>query len=649
MMKSAPLVAALFAAALATAAAAPSPDEPRHRPHRGGRRPAPTASPRAPARPAASQPQTRAGRGGRGELTAAQLLQPRPRLATLPPETHVLGGGGSGPRPPIPPGDAPGRPDRPVNEPHEPTHATSDSSLSPKLVGDTFNAEKEIGALDPQIAVSKKHVLVSAGSVIAMYDRSGNLLTAKSGGTLQNPLTTATLYQPLLDPDNPESVNSFLNLPEGLKCNAKKDPATHPSATKFCLNEFYDTRLMFDTKRERFWIASLARNAAAKYDDAGNSITDPMILMGRRSYLFVAVSKTEDPRDGFYLYWWNGAIDMGACNTPIAFPCPNSTQFIPGDAGDYPEIAVGDEYFVETHNVNNMLGGRGYGLVLVALADQLANGKCNDCAWNYWDLTDLEGDVINRIAPVQRLGTPTPDTTFIAHFEGKDLLLWGLAPGGTHDKPPALLRASGKTKRAFTGANDPPKLPGGVAGGTFFSGITAGMPFNAVHHNDRVYLTSHDCATFPDSPKSPSCTSSVRFIRVSVANFPLAVSLGLPTDSASGFLDKTFGLRGPGDDDDAVVYYGTPGISVTRNGDIVLVYQRAGASTYPEARYNVWYREEADLRGSRTLHEGNLSTSLSVHYAGIALDPDLETVWMAHAYGSQAAGGGRIAVGRVKP
>ena len=70
--------------------------EPSSRPRRGGHRPpAPAASPRAPARPAVAQAKTRAGRGGRGELTAAQLLQPRPGLggATASPS----GGGGLGP------------------------------------------------------------------------------------------------------------------------------------------------------------------------------------------------------------------------------------------------------------------------------------------------------------------------------------------------------------------------------------------------------------------------------------------------------------------------------------------------------------------------------------------------------------------------
>ena len=110
-------------------------------------------------------------------------------------------------------------------------------------------------------------------------------------------------------------------------------------------------------------------------------------------------------------------------------------------------------------------------------------------------------------------------------------------------------------------------------------------------------------------------------------------------------------MRGPGNDDDAVVYCGSPGVGAAPNGDIVLVYQTRGASTYPGGALQR-RTAEADLRGSRTFHEGKLSTALSVHYAGIALDPDLGATgvsgWPTPTASYQAAGG-RIAVGRVKP
>ena len=64
------------------------------------------------------------------------------------------------------------------------------------------------------------------------------------------------------------------------------------------------------------------------------------------------MSRTSDPRDGFYLYWWNAVIDEGACTTLGSPPgppaaCPNST-YQPGDAADYPSIGISDDFFTQT-------------------------------------------------------------------------------------------------------------------------------------------------------------------------------------------------------------------------------------------------------------------------------------------------------------
>ena len=177
--------------------------------------------------------------------------------------------------------------------------------------------------------------MVTSYNNIEVYDKQGHKLGGKNGHAFANPFSTSSFYRPLWNPSSTNNINTALKLPASLKCNAHLDytNAANAAATKFCLNDYYDTRVVYDFYRQRFWIVSLARNTNARTNPDGSSITDPNILRGRRSFVTAAVSRTEDPRDGFYETFWAAAVDEGACNTPADVQCPG-TYFHPGDAGD---------------------------------------------------------------------------------------------------------------------------------------------------------------------------------------------------------------------------------------------------------------------------------------------------------------------------
>lgn len=163
------------------------------------------------------------------------------------------------------------------------------------------------GLKDPQIAVSATHVVVTTGGRIRVFTRDR---------TLELDTTIEDFFKPLWDPAHPSNINTFLNLPEGAECDARDD---QPGVSReFCLDTYYDARVIYDEYRDRFWIAALARNETTRDGnfDPNSPPTDKAEIAARRSKVVLAVSKTSDFFDGFIQYWWEGVLDDGACNDP---------------------------------------------------------------------------------------------------------------------------------------------------------------------------------------------------------------------------------------------------------------------------------------------------------------------------------------------
>jgi len=90
------------------------------------------------------------------------------------------------------------------------------------------------------------------------------------------------------------------------------------------------------------------------------------------------------------------------------------------------------------------------------------------------------------------------------------------------------------------------------------------------------------------------------------------------------------------------------------------VYSRSGSTLFPEARYSAYFANEADIRHSRRLREGDAPYDIPFwggpvlpwgETAGAAPDPyDDEAVWMCHQYASQSPaplGNHELWVGKV--
>ena len=132
----------------------------------------------------------------------------------------------------------------------------------------------------------------------------------------------------------------------------------------------------------------------------------------------------------------------------------------------------------------------------------------------------------------------------------------------------------------------------------------------------------------------------------------------------------------PDDAPDDLISYELPAVAVTAANDIAIVYGRVGVNTplQHEARYSVWYHDEATRRTSRLLEPGNYTLPNTLHkdkkgvplesapslthfydknrldFAWAVVDPsDDSTVWMIHAYADSGLKGLKAVIGKVKP
>ncbi len=524
-----------------------------------------------------------------------------------------------------------------------------DASRTPATVDEPW--EINVNKNDPQIAVSRTHVVVIANTLVRAYGKDGGL---------QLELTIKDLFKPLWDPANPDNINTHLKLPPQLECDATEQ---YPFVSEtFCLDSYYDARVIYDPYRDRFWIGALARNertrdAVLEVTTTDHSIADE--VAGRRSKALLAVSVSDDPRDGFYLYWWDAVADEGACHNDTFTPCPNSLYW-PGDGGDYPSLGINKFYFAMSNGVaqryldsptTTAVNAR-YGRVVIWDADGLASG--GGSGWVFQGgqepggLKNADGStVIEGLQPAVQHSVSAYGAIYLTslHVKSKELVVWAFS------SQLGMYRREVTLSDEMLGVNNPPQPPVlpflDKPKPVSYKNIER-LSMKTIYRNFRLYTIWSDCRTWEAAQSE--CSASNRVVRADMGSY---FQGSIPTTPASGFIDRTFGLRNGLDDGPTdVVYYGNPAMEVNVNDTMVFVYSRAGKTVFPEARYSAYFAAEPDLRPSAVLHAGNFpygdnfnpSTDAvdadgnpapigNLDTGGAAVDPyDDTAVWMVQAY-----------------
>lgn len=176
-----------------------------------------------------------------------------------------------------------------------------------------------ISGPDPMVAVGRNFIVASQAHSVAFLDRSGAQLPPKNGiGAIHS---HADIFGDFADASHgPLDLNRYAGFPK--RCNDRSYPQT-PTGQRYCVVRFYDLRAYFDAGADRFILVAHARNLL--WNDVWNStgqftnmvgtcgvytvspgknapFPDPAHCPLARRYAVFAISKTEDPRDGFHTY-----------------------------------------------------------------------------------------------------------------------------------------------------------------------------------------------------------------------------------------------------------------------------------------------------------------------------------------------------------
>jgi hypothetical protein len=427
-----------------------------------------------------------------------------------------------------------------------------------------------LGVRDLDIAASSNHLLLGTFSTIAVFKKDGTFLrSVQLTDLLQSVIVD--INKTVKDPDSPSGA---------LVGN-----------TGFAVDQFFDTRLAFDTYRNRFWILSIARNSNSKGSEANRKHGVRLTV--------AAVSKTANPTGGWYAYWWDEDTLMGGNRL----------------GHDYPTFGVSEQLMV----------ARMHSHFLVARADKLAQGNTSGGV-----LTGLPDDS-GQAFPAMQYGEAPSGVHFAPGLlTSKALRVWAIDPKNLAQvysaEVPILITSYEDLadQKAHPDVTSPPQITTGV-------GVSRVM--KSVYRDGRLYAVWPNARRWSDS-EGP--LAAIHVARVDVSHFPHFV----PTGPGSGTMDRVFGKASVQDSPGARFAYYWPSLDVNRDGTIGIGHCRSGKTAFVEARFSSYRETDAEPR-QLLLHKGEHPLTRAdaggefgvLDYTGVAVDPaDGRTFWVLQPY-----------------
>lgn len=520
----------------------------------------------------------------------------------------------------------------PNDDPHHPGGGGSGGRPTPRAtVFKPIEQTKMRLGHDPQIAVGKDYVVATTTGSIVFFNKSGDQLTEKrSGGSiggfpLKTRMKTNDFFAPLMAP--------FLNGPDGKPDHNKPNPndvnrhifthfdsiflkpyrsmACHPDdpTEVGCVNTAYDTRVVYDKQRGVFWIEAALRDPVWVDSDCDKNACAPLETGIPHRFIAVAVSKSEDPRDGF-------------------------NEFVLVDEyGDWPRIAVHGPFLILSHNNK--------GNIFLFDADKLARNDFNNGQIALGTIYKSELDV-DDVYPVLQYDKADETSTNAATIPTFPL------PGKSTKVPTFLVGIQGDKVKIY--AFDEVVVPQMIGVAFLHPKLMEGsitldedVPWpraSPIYRNGKIYLVGDECIEGDDS----DCHRQVRLIRIPVSRGNAFLSGAIvPSGSANlGFLDTWIGDRLN------EISYGVPAINVNKNGDMLIVFGSAGCCSNPfppSAAFSVYYHDAPMESITVPLHDAicGLPSNLDCMFAGhvpdaidvaaVVVDPtDDATMWMTHGF-----------------
>ena len=496
---------------------------------------------------------------------------------------------------------------------------------------------------DAMVAVGFNHVIVSNAANIAFFDKkTGDQLQSKNGEPTK--LSTTEFFWTFVTGTradgsrNEHSINRHLALPTDPPStyppNHTCDPDASGPALNPCINAFFDTRVHFHPtgpSTGRFFI--VAETRGDKNITSSGAPCDPDVdpdchninmqanQLNRRYFAF-AVSRTEDPRDGFY-QWMT--------TEPHLFDWPILT--VHGGV-----LAISAKVGSDRSNLSPF--GMKPSVYLFALEDLLDGGRyprshklfIREAVDAHLVPLTHYGDTANRMFFVQtRTWNPPPE--------------WQASPAAW---PPGPL--SKVDVYSFHYPSDWKRFPSIEQTSAPLRFLLSNPIQGATFRDGKIYLT--DVTTGKDTSRS-----IIRIVRLPLTN--LATKPQASSSVSDGYLEERFGTSNPNDPPGQITDYEWPSITANKDGHIVIVYRRKNP-VFPEARYSILLAGEQEARPSILLRKGDCNVGGGkLDFQTAVVDPaDDQTVWMAAFFAADDdqdcattndPRGDRIVIGKVKP
>jgi hypothetical protein len=501
-------------------------------------------------------------KGAGGEERGEERYHPsgiRPPVTRISPRPgsikEVLGAEEGGrPEPPRPPEPArrPGAPPPPPPPPPRPAPPTGRRTPVAAAGWKAFDAPGDASA-DANLAVSHTHIVVTSHTMIGFFDKMGTPLKDVYVGDFFSSLNLASM-----------GVDSY-----------------------------FDARSIWDHFRNRFWIGVSA------YASQPNQ-------SGKKPTVFAcAVSKTENPLDGWYTYWWYAGAGIE-------------------DGGDYPCLAVDRTCFIETTGDKSW----SYKNVCIFPADPLSKGTFQG-GWRFTNLQNPNtGNAPEMIQPVnQHDSTPY---TYLVGRDGNQIVLWTVSNQLTPNQ-----ELTAKTYTVDIPFTAPPASPQKSSSRTIWSNEMLNFFLKAVLRNGSLYIVADDAKDwFGDGQP----LASIRVLKIHLASSAIEI-------------DRIFGKNSSQDDKPQDrVHYSFPSIEVNAKGSMLMVYTRSGETLFPEMRASEWPFNSNDILPSRLMKAGEKPYNFAAltpskwsslpwaDCAGASVDPsDDSAIWIASCYATSAS------------
>ena len=458
-------------------------------------------------------------------------------------------------------GDNP-NPSEPVGSRPKPN---ANQTPKPDISWKAFDAPGDASG-DVNLGVSETHVVFTTHTSVGFYDRAGNM----QGNLMW--------------------VGSFF------------DWVKAPTG----VDAFFDARCLFDPYRKRFWIGVLGYCSG---DPAGKGKAN------QKAHIFCcAVSKTQNPMDGWYTYYWYSGYGQN-------------------HGHDYPALGINQDVFIETNTgVEDDGLGKYYANVCIFDANSLASGQFK-AGWRFWGLKDPANniDADFHIQPVIHHGNSP--FVYLVGKQGNDVIVYGIK----NPLQPTQSISSWVLDFSSSPFNYTTAAPQKGSDRKIWFENLSNFIFSATYQNSNLYLIMTDAK---DWQGGGDMLTSLRLIRIR-------------NDGNNYWYDINRVFGGNNKFDDAPtdkIYYGFPAIAVNAQGDMVAGYSRSGISIYPEIRASVWRHDGQDILSSRRVKVGEAPYRFDAlngpdwptlpwaDCSGAVADPsDDRSVWIASCYATKEA------------